>query len=257
MQYTLTMKAMAQVNGTNSEINMALITCLECGKEVSSLATACPSCAYPLQGIPQAEERSGETLANAKAARPTSKKTMILAVATVALVFLGFGVLGALGYLSFGKRLNTDENTKAALVALKKLGARTESGVSYGDYTPMLGDAYLLVKVFQESESAKINPTFTQALVASLEWYKTANDAWTRKIKTGSNVATCEYYSTDGSFGAQDFCISHPEFKSMLMIPRLFGNGKKEGLGIDFENAIQKSWHLAGEEFRKAEQMMK
>ncbi|TAJ10370.1 MAG: hypothetical protein EPO61_02735 [Nitrospirae bacterium] len=30
---------------------MALIKCPECGKEISSLARACPSCAYP---IPQA-----------------------------------------------------------------------------------------------------------------------------------------------------------------------------------------------------------
>lgn len=29
---------------------MALIRCPECGREVSSLAPACPHCGYPLQG---------------------------------------------------------------------------------------------------------------------------------------------------------------------------------------------------------------
>jgi uncharacterized membrane protein YdbT with pleckstrin-like domain len=37
---------------------MALINCPECGKQVSTAATACPSCGYPIGAVQQAREQT-------------------------------------------------------------------------------------------------------------------------------------------------------------------------------------------------------
>jgi hypothetical protein len=39
----------ARTNGKKMTVHEALSTCYECGKEISSLATACPSCGAPLR----------------------------------------------------------------------------------------------------------------------------------------------------------------------------------------------------------------
>lgn len=43
------------------EEKMALITCPECGKEVSDKAATCPNCGYPIQQIVEAKETDGQS----------------------------------------------------------------------------------------------------------------------------------------------------------------------------------------------------
>lgn len=64
------------------EARMALIKCLECGREVSDNATTCPSCAYPL-----AQKRHGRQLV--VVIERTSKQWKGLKLIGVSLIILG------------------------------------------------------------------------------------------------------------------------------------------------------------------------
>jgi len=55
----------ARSNGKEMTVRQALSTCYECGKEISSLAAACPSCGAPLSA---AQPSSGFTTATASSA---------------------------------------------------------------------------------------------------------------------------------------------------------------------------------------------
>ena len=55
----------ARHNGKEMTVREALSTCYECGKEISSLATACPSCGAPLRA---AQTSLGSTTATASSA---------------------------------------------------------------------------------------------------------------------------------------------------------------------------------------------
>jgi hypothetical protein len=55
----------ARNNGKEMTVREALSTCYECGKEISSLATACPSCGAPLRA---AQPSLGSTTATASSA---------------------------------------------------------------------------------------------------------------------------------------------------------------------------------------------
>ena len=53
------------------------------------------------------------------------------------------------------------DNTKDAVMALKKMEARVQSGISYRDYGNALADAKFPVNLFMESIEVKKNPELT------------------------------------------------------------------------------------------------
>ncbi len=70
---------------------MALIDCPECGRQVSSIAAACPECAYPVAAkatppAPQQARAGGE---------PPKERWWKLALSIVARLVLGMGLVGA------------------------------------------------------------------------------------------------------------------------------------------------------------------
>jgi hypothetical protein len=73
---------------TNTQRSMALVTCPDCGREVSDQAPACPNCGRPMK----ASSRPASTSAGAAAA--PKKKTSPLAMGCLVIIVLG--ILGAL-----------------------------------------------------------------------------------------------------------------------------------------------------------------
>lgn len=74
------------------------------------------------------------------------------------------------------------ESAKEALRGLKKLEARCESGISYRDYGPALGEAKFEVNLFLESQEAKENPELTKAISKAMNHYETAQTVWKQKF---------------------------------------------------------------------------
>jgi len=58
----------ARSNGKEMTVREALSTCYECGKEISSLAAACPSCGAPLTPPIAAQPLLGSSIATASSA---------------------------------------------------------------------------------------------------------------------------------------------------------------------------------------------
>lgn len=180
----------------------------------------------------------------------TTRKLSVFAIVVVVLV--GVGVFSVREKLPFGNRIATDEKAKNAVVALRKLAARTEAGISYRDYSPVLGEALFSVKTFLSSDSAKINPEFTQAVLGSMKWFAATGEVWQAQFKHDRLSGSC----TDRMlYEIPPLCESYPELKTE--ITEWTVGGEKKASGINFKTAIPKSWELAGAELRKAEQLMK
>jgi len=77
------------------------------------------------------------------------KKFMITLLVTLFLV------------LSFFTNVNAD-SAKDGIIALKKLQAKCQTGISYRDYSNALGEAKFPVNMYTESEESKKYPDLTQ-----------------------------------------------------------------------------------------------
>ena len=78
-----------------------------------------------------------------------------------------------------------DEKATNAVLALKKVQAMVESGVSYRDYSHALAEASFPVKLFLESDVAKKAPEFSDFLKYSLKDYHAAQELWSEEIQKG------------------------------------------------------------------------
>lgn len=70
------------------------------------------------------------------------------------------------------------QSAKDAIKAVKKLEAKTESGMSYQKYREALGDTNAEVKLFLESKAAKKEPALAQSIKKIMENYQDAADLW-------------------------------------------------------------------------------
>ena len=70
--------------------------------------------------------------------------------------------------------------------SVKKVGARTEVGINYRDYSTAVGEAWAEVKVFTESPEGKAVPAFSALLVSAIEKHKLALDVWQGQFTAGS-----------------------------------------------------------------------
>lgn len=74
---------------------MALIACLECTKEISDKATACPHCGNPMQYVPapmveHAASSAAHTIEGVVVTEQTSKPWKTMQMVGVVLMVLGF-----------------------------------------------------------------------------------------------------------------------------------------------------------------------
>lgn len=85
------------------------------------------------------------------------------------------------------------QSAKESIMALKRLGSRVETGISYGDYAPALGEANFQVKLFLESQDAKSNPDLALRLLKAIKHYENALTVWNYKFsQRGNSVALYE-----------------------------------------------------------------
>ncbi len=78
---------------------------------------------------------------------------------------------------------NAPQSARTVLNVVKKLEARTEVGITYGDYANVVGEAWGEVKIFVESPDGKLLKEFSQQLMKVITDYKSALDIWRSKIK--------------------------------------------------------------------------
>jgi hypothetical protein len=77
------------------------------------------------------------------------------------------------------------KSAKEALKELKKIEARTETGISYRDYPKVLADAKVEVNEFLESKEAKKKPQLAEHIKKALDYYLIAGDIWNIKFMRG------------------------------------------------------------------------
>jgi hypothetical protein len=74
------------------------------------------------------------------------------------------------------------QSAKEAVMALKKLEARVQAGISYRDYGPALGEAKFPINLFMESADAKNHPELTEAFNKTMKHYEYAGSLWNLKV---------------------------------------------------------------------------
>jgi hypothetical protein len=78
--------------------------------------------------------------------------------------------------------LGISQSAKEALLALKKLEARCQSGISYQDYSPALGEAKFPVNLFLESKGASVNYQLAVSIKTIMEHYEMVQPVWEVKF---------------------------------------------------------------------------
>jgi len=89
------------------------------------------------------------------------------------------------------------QTAKEAVMGLKKLQARCQSGISYRDYSNAVADAKFPVNLFMESADAPKYPELTASIDKVMKHYEYAGGLWNHKlssrfaalIKCGSELA--------------------------------------------------------------------
>lgn len=77
------------------------------------------------------------------------------------------------------------QTAKDAYKALKRLEARTETGISVRDYAPALGDAKVELNLFIESPESKKNQALSKSLQKAMEHYQSASTVMGYKVVGG------------------------------------------------------------------------
>jgi len=153
--------------------------------------------------------------------------------------------------------LKADPRAQDALMALKKLDAKTESGLDRRDYSAALGDANFAVKLFVESDKAKLAPEFSNALRETMKWYTAASELWDRHIETDQPYGYCEIVGSSTAIeqaafrsGAEPLCVSsYPE----LIATTTEKPAERELRIIIYELAMQEAWKRAAFALKNAE----
>lgn len=100
------------------------------------------------------------------------------------LFFIKF-VSSAIILFSFFTGVASAETAKEATMALKKLEARTQAGISYRDYAPALGEAKFVVSLYLEGNLKETD--LSRKITDAMELYEFANVLWGEKFKSTAN----------------------------------------------------------------------
>lgn len=100
--------------------------------------------------------------------------------------------------LTFTAIIAFAQSAKEAVMALKKLQARCETGISYREYSPALGEAKYAVNLFAESEEAKESPKLKDSILNAITHYEFANIVWKHKFSSRSLTYSIDADSNAG-----------------------------------------------------------
>jgi hypothetical protein len=70
------------------------------------------------------------------------------------------------------------QTAKDAIEVLQKLVARTETGISPRDYTPLLGEANTIIKPYLNNPEADKNPRLKESIKKTWHHFLTVKDIW-------------------------------------------------------------------------------
>jgi len=128
---------------------------------------------------------------SSRKANGSGPSLLYLAAGGIVLVALAVGVtLWATGVLSYPHSAyrNAPQSAHNALNAVKKVEARTEVGINSSNYSTVVGEAWVDVKLFAESPEGKTVPDFSVLLVSAMAKHKIALDVWQTKIENGDGA---------------------------------------------------------------------
>lgn len=130
--------------------------------------------------------------------------------------------------------------SKDAIDALKHLGIRVETGVSYNEYGPYLGDTSVKVKTFLESEAANEQKEAAASIAKALGYYQEALENWSvaLKFQPRHDIVMDTYY-------VNLIKEKYPEIEQ-----------EKYG-GIYYPSVLNKIWELAKKSTKEAEEKIK
>lgn len=105
---------------------MALISCPECGKEISDKVKACPHCGYPMQEEPVSGPQQVE-VTGIKINAPKKSTKMKLLLAVCAVLVVAFVVVGTMAAKNSQAKAAYLENLREARMSMLSGGAMSET----------------------------------------------------------------------------------------------------------------------------------
>lgn len=158
------------------------------------------------------------------------------------------------------------QSSKDAYKALKKLEARTQTGISYRDYGPALGDAKVEVNMFSESQEAKEKPRLKEIFNRTMRHYEEAGNVWSYQF--AGRGAPLYMVSPDDSAMINQILRSYPSIRSKIESmefnePASYDDFKR-GIRrktyrerLSYSETIKAIWLEASNELKKAGPLIK
>ncbi len=141
------------------------------------------------------------------------------------------------------------QSSKDAYNALKKLEAKIQTGISFKEYSPALGDAKFEVNMFSESAEAKEKPRLKEIFNRTMGHYEEAGMVWRYRF-AGKSVPNCMVPSEQGG----DDSALIEQISRTYPSTRL----KIDSMGrLWYDDALKAIWQEASEELKKAAPLLK
>lgn len=139
-------------------------------------------------------------------------------------------------FLGFSSATASSPSGSEALIALKKLETRCETGISYRDYSSALAEAKFPVRMFVESENATNHPDVAAIFDKAVRHYEFAGKLWNAKFTAASDdrLLSGGFIHQKGALGLL-IKETYPEAPMMnkfypldLMLPFVWGKASNE-----------------------------
>jgi alpha-N-acetylglucosamine transferase len=158
------------------------------------------------------------------------------------------------------------QSAKDAYKALKKIEAKTQTGISFKEYGPALSDAKVEVNLFSESPEAKEKPRLKEIFNKTMRHYEEAGNVW--RYQFAGRGAPLYMVSPDDSAMIKQTLISYPsvraKIESMEFNDATSYDDFKKGIRqktyrerLSYSATLKAIWQEASEELKKAGPLLK
>lgn len=139
------------------------------------------------------------------------------------------------------------ETAKEAFLALKHIEAKTETGISYHDYSLSVGDTWFKVKLFLESKKTMDNTQIRKSIETAMRYYKNAAKIWGFQFSPESNNLI-EGFKRKGFIPARS--AEGMEIKALYPKARTVEGYEDKGV-YDVQAIVRNLWKDASTELKK------
>jgi hypothetical protein len=143
------------------------------------------------------------------------------------------------------------QSAKDAVKALKKLEAKTETGINYKDFATALADTKVEVESFVNSKQAKRNPGLSECLNKTLEHYMLTNKIMNQRIQ---NLRMAR--ETGDKFAEIDSDVIKTDSPLGKMLMRQYPRIEPHKGKYFIEILIPEIWNEASKELKKCDSLM-